>query len=64
MWLEGRKKWLESYPTGIAYCVRCLDGGAWDRSTNYGTYADIDSALAKANELYKCYKNGSKEYDV
>lgn len=47
----GRKKWLESYPSGIRYMVRCLDGGAWDRSTNYGFFADIDSAMAQAEIL-------------
>lgn len=54
---EGRKKWLESYPTGIQYIVRCLDGGAWDRSTNYGFYSDIDSAIEQANYLKNKYKN-------
>jgi hypothetical protein len=48
---EGRNKWLEHYPTGIQYIVRCLDGGAWDRSTNYGMLGDFDVAMAQANGL-------------
>ena len=56
MWVEGRKKWLETYPTGIQYVVRCLDGGAWDRSTHYGFYADIDTAMGQANYLNGTYK--------
>lgn len=50
---EGRKKWLEFYPTGIRYTVRCLDGGAWDRSTNHGFYGDFDTAMAQANSLVR-----------
>ena len=30
---EGRRTWMEFWPTGTRYDVRCLDGGAWDRST-------------------------------
>lgn len=49
-WFEkgGREDFLKHYPTGMQYCVRCLDGGAWDRSTNYGFYADFEEALATA----------------
>lgn len=53
---EGRNNWLKTYPTGIRYSVRCLDGGAWDRSTNYGDYGDIDAAMDQANLLG--YMNG------
>lgn len=40
--------WLESYPGGTRYEVRCLDGGAWDRSTSKGFFDEFDNALAKA----------------
>ena len=50
-WVEGRKQWLKVHPTGIQYVVRCLDGGAWDRSTNHGSYADVGAAIEKANYL-------------
>ena len=44
-WRESRKKWLESWPLGTRYDVRCLDGGAWDRSTNWGAFASLEEAL-------------------
>lgn len=46
---EVRKEtWFKSYPSGIRYEVRCLDGGAWDRSTSKGFFDEFDNALAKA----------------
>lgn len=48
---ETKKGWYESYPEGIRYNVRCLDGGAWDRSTNYGFFPSLETALAKAKSL-------------
>ncbi|TVO69674.1 hypothetical protein [Sedimenticola selenatireducens] len=45
---ERRENWHEHWPSGIRYDVRCLDGGAWDRSTNWGSYATLDEALAVA----------------
>ncbi|QBY56111.1 DNA-binding protein (plasmid) [Cupriavidus oxalaticus] len=30
--------------------VRCLDGGAWDRSTSYGITADLDEARKLAEK--------------
>lgn len=38
-------KWLESFPNGTRYDVRCLDGGAWDRSTWWGTTTTLEAAL-------------------
>lgn len=48
-WGDIRKKWLESWPSGIRYDVRCLDGGAWDRSTNWGAFASLEEALQCAH---------------
>jgi hypothetical protein len=45
---EQRKNWLEAFPTGFRFDVRCLDGGAWDRSTNRGSYASFEEALEVA----------------
>lgn len=45
---KGRPNWLEAWPTGTRYTVRCLDGGAWDRSTNWGSYGTLEAALAVA----------------
>jgi len=42
---EGLAKWLEGWPSGIRYDVRCLDGGAWDRSTSWGSFATLEQAL-------------------
>ena len=43
--------WLEAWPSGVRYNVRCLDGGAWDRSTNYGSFPSLDAALEVAGKL-------------
>lgn len=46
-WTDAeRAKWIEAWPSGIRYDVRCLDGGAWDRSTSWGSFATLDDALA------------------
>jgi len=36
--------WLEAWPSGTRYDVRCLDGGAWDRSTWWGSFATLEEA--------------------
>lgn len=41
----------ESLPEGIHYEVRCLDGGAWDRSTWWGGFGSLGAAL-------ECAKSG------
>jgi len=45
---ERRIKWFEAWPTGIRYDVRCLDGGAWDRSTGGVMVGSLDEAIAIA----------------
>lgn len=48
-WLEEwRARWFAAWPSGTRYDVRCLDGGAWDRSTNWGVFATLDEAIACA----------------
>ncbi len=42
---EQMKQWFEHYPDGFRYDVRCLDGNAWDRSTNCGHFDNLQSAL-------------------
>ncbi|HKT97932.1 MAG TPA: hypothetical protein VJS30_15585 [Paraburkholderia sp.] len=44
-WVEGRVKWLQAWPSGVRFETRCLDGGAWDRSTSWGMFATIEEAL-------------------
>lgn len=48
LWAEGRAKWLAAYPSGTRYDVRCLDGGAWDRSTWWGSFDNINDAVKMA----------------
>lgn len=43
-----KKNWFENFPTGDRYEVRCLDGGAWDRSTNWGFFGSLEEAEEKA----------------
>jgi hypothetical protein len=50
------EKWLEAWPTGIRYDVRCLDGGAWDRTTGHGQFATLEEALKVASDLAKSYE--------
>ncbi len=45
---QRRLNWFESWPSGVRYDVRCLDGGAWDRSTWWGSFATLDEAIACA----------------
>ena len=35
----------------IVYNVRCLDGGAWDRSTSKGDFDNLEAALERAKEI-------------
>ena len=39
--------WFETWPSGTRYEVRCLDGGAWDRSTHWGMVATLEEAIEK-----------------
>lgn len=41
--------------TGRRFEVRCLDGGAWDRTTWYGSFDTLDEAItcAKAGPNWK-----------
>lgn len=48
-----RRQWLEAWPSGTRYDVRCLDGGAWDRSTSWGCFSTLASAVAYARSLAK-----------
>ena len=43
-----KESWFNEFPSGTRYMVRCLDGGAWDRSTNKGSYPFLEEALQVA----------------
>lgn len=47
-WVHNRVKWMAAWPSGTRFDVRCLDGGAWDRSTNWGGFATLEEALTRA----------------
>ncbi|EGQ8679275.1 hypothetical protein V6957_004298 [Vibrio parahaemolyticus] len=42
-----KQSWYEAYPSGIRYEVRCLTGGAWDRSSSQGMFASLNDAVEK-----------------
>ncbi|MDE5179180.1 hypothetical protein [Vibrio fluvialis] len=44
---QSKAAWLKAWPTGVRYEVRCLTGGAWDRSSSLGMFASLDKAVAK-----------------
>ncbi|EIM1710201.1 hypothetical protein JFQ88_004098 [Aeromonas dhakensis] len=45
---EVRANWFARWPEGNRYDLRCLDGGAWDRSSNRGAFASLQEAIAAA----------------
>ena len=51
--VRWRAEWLKSWPHGTRYDVRCLDGGAWDRSTGWGMFPTLEEAVrcAKSRRL-------------
>jgi hypothetical protein len=54
--------WFRPYlvSRGDEYDLRCLDGGAWDRSTWKGRYSHLPTALEAAQKLdafYQVYRN-------
>lgn len=51
---QTRESWFNEYPTGKRYNVRRLDGGAWDRPTNYGFFGSLDEAIDVAEGLLAC----------
>lgn len=46
----------KSWQNEVRYDVRCLDGGAWDRSTFHGTFTNLEEALIAANNLAESYE--------
>ncbi|WP_326430347.1 hypothetical protein VQ574_21730 (plasmid) [Stutzerimonas frequens] len=44
---DRRANWFNNWPTGTRYEIRCLDGGAWDRSTHWGMVSTLEEAVAK-----------------
>lgn len=42
---DERSSWHAAWPSGTRYDVRCLDGGAWDRSLGWGMVATLEEAV-------------------
>lgn len=42
---ESKASWLSAWPSGVRYEVRCLNGGAWDRSSSVAMVATLAEAL-------------------
>lgn len=52
-WKQKKKEaWFKEFPSGTAYTVFCLDGGAWDRPTELGSFGTLEEAV-------ECAKTGS-----
>lgn len=49
---ERRKNWYGAFPSGTRYWVQCLDGGAWDRPTEYEVFGSLDEAMDYARALF------------
>ena len=43
---DNKQSWFKSFPSGTAYRVYCLDGGAWDRPTSWGSFGTLEEASA------------------
>ena len=51
---ESKKSWFKHWgDDGIRYDVRILDGGAWDRTTNKGSYETLEEALEVAKGIMR-----------
>ncbi|MBR9871492.1 MAG: hypothetical protein GYB26_10165 [Gammaproteobacteria bacterium] len=49
---KRKKHWFEDYPSGTRYTMRCLDGGAWDRSTWRGDFSSLEAAIEAAQYIH------------
>lgn len=54
---ERKAQWFAAWPSGTRYSVRCLDGGAWDRTTNHGSFPTLEEAKRVAGDLAELYKD-------
>lgn len=48
---EWRDNWFKRWPSGTRFDLRCLDGGAWDRSTFRGAFPTLEEAVGAAQAL-------------
>lgn len=60
--LERRRAdWFVCWPSGTRYDVRCLDGGAWDRSSWWAAFMTLEAALAFAGGGGPTWRRGVLE---
>ncbi|MEK0272028.1 hypothetical protein WM008_20430 [Vibrio vulnificus] len=50
-----KESWFTTYPSGVRYEVRCLTGGAWDRSSCQGMFASLELAVDKVEQGITLY---------
>lgn len=48
---DHRAAFRKHWGGDVRYDVRCLDGGAWDRSTAWGMFGTLEAALAYVREI-------------
>lgn len=56
---ESKRRWLEAWPAGTRYDLRCLDGLAWDRSTCHGSFKTLEEAKEAGRQLAAMVRNKS-----
>ncbi len=48
---KEHQDWLLNWKNGVRYDVRCLDGGAWDRTTCKGMFDNLDDAIELCKQI-------------
>ena len=48
---KSKEQWFNHWKGGTRYDVRILDGGAWDRTTNKGSFDNLDEAIEYCKSL-------------
>ena len=48
---ESYLNWWKNWPLGTRFDVRCLDGGAWDRTSWKGSFDNLEDAIKCAEHI-------------
>ncbi len=54
--IDDHPLFLKYWKSGTRYDVQCLDGGAWDRSTLWGSFATLAEAVAQAKKNVSAWR--------
>jgi len=54
---SNKDRWFKAWPSGVRYEVRCLNGGAWDRSSSIAMVATLEEAITVATGNIPDYRN-------